>query len=106
MLPRNLAIQRLVIAEWPRFPELGRVFYESGPLVTLDNLTAFLRCEHERGELCIDDAAAATQHFISLLRGDVQIRVLLEVGDLSEAAHKRIADYTATAFMRLYGRPG
>lgn len=104
LLPQNLAIQRLVIAEWPRFPELGRVFYESGPLGTLRNLATFLHSEHERGLLRIDDATAAAQHFISLLRGDIQIRALLGVGDLSKAARKRVADYAVTAFMRLHGR--
>ncbi len=105
LLPQNLAIQRLVIAEWPRFPELGRVFYESGPLGTLDNLATFLQRESERGQLCIHDATAAAQHFISLLRGDIQIRALLGVGDLSKAARKRVADHAATAFMRLYAMP-
>lgn len=104
MLPRNLAIQRLVIAEWPRFPELGTVFYESGPLLTLRNLAAFLQREHQRGTLHIDDATAAAQHFISLLRGDIQIRALLGVGDLSKAVRKRVADHAVSAFMHLYAR--
>ncbi len=103
LLPQNLSIQRLVIAEWPRFPELGKVFYESGPLGTLQNLATFLDHECEHGRLCIDDATAAAQHFISLLRGDIQIRALLGVGDLSKTARKRVADYAVTAFMRLYG---
>lgn len=104
-LPRNLAIQRLVIAEWTRFPELGRVFYESGPLGTLQNLATFMQREGERGLLHFEDATVAAQHFISLLRGDIQIRALLGVGDLSKAARKRVADHAVAAFMRLYGRP-
>lgn len=102
-LPRNLAIFRLVVAEWPRFPELGTVFYDSGPAVTLRNLAAFL--ERQRKLLQIDDATAAAQHFISLLRGDIQIRALLGAGDLSKAARKRVADHAVDAFLRLYGLP-
>lgn len=104
-LPQNLAIQRLVIAEWPRFPELGAVFYESGPLVTLHNLAAFLQREQQRDRLRIDDPSAAAQHFISLLRGDIQLRALMGAGDLSAAARKRVADRAVDAFMRLYVTP-
>ncbi|MDE2149653.1 MAG: TetR/AcrR family transcriptional regulator [Gammaproteobacteria bacterium] len=101
-LPQNLAIQRLVIAEGPRFPELGTMFYEYGPAVTLRNLAAFLQRERTRGELQILDATAAAQQFISLLRGDIQIRALLGAGDLSKTARKRVADHAVKAFLQLY----
>lgn len=105
-LPRNLAILRLVIAEEPRFPELGTAFYESGPAVTLRNLAGFLEREHQRGRLRIDDAPVASQHLISLLRGDIQIRALLGAGDLSKAARERAADRAVEAFLRIYGCNG
>src|SRR5579859_3846502 len=40
--PNAAAVYRIVIGEGPRFPELGRIFYESGPRLTLDRLAAFL----------------------------------------------------------------
>lgn len=104
LLPQNLAIQRLVIAEMPRFPELGAVFYESGPAVTLSNLAAFLDREKDRSHLRFKDATVAAQQFISLLRGDIQVRALIGVGDLSDAARKHVADRTVEAFLRLYAR--
>lgn len=102
LLPQNLAIQRLVIAEMPRFPELGTVFYESGPAVTLSNLAAFLEREKRHSTLRFDDATVAAQHFISLLRGDIQIRALIGAGDLSDAARRRVADRAVEAFLRVY----
>lgn len=36
--PEVLAINRLVIAEAPRFQELGRIFYQNGPRATLDQI--------------------------------------------------------------------
>ena len=103
-LPRNLAILRLVIAEEPRFPELGTAFYESGPAEMLRNLTGFLTREHERGQLHIDDAAVAAQHLVSLLRGDIQLRALLGAGDVSDAARTRAANRAVQAFLTIYGR--
>lgn len=101
-LPRNVALFRLVIAESSRFPELGQVFYDSGPAVTLRNLTAFLERQRDRGQLHFADATDAAQHFISLLRGDIHIRALVGVGDLSKAAHRRVADQAVNTFLRLY----
>lgn len=103
-LPRNLAILRLVIAEEPRFPELGTAFYESGPAVMLRNLAGFLTREHQRGQLQIDDAAVAAQHLVSLLRGDLQIRALLGAGDVSDGARELAAGRAVEAFLRIYGR--
>lgn len=99
--PQNVAILRLVIAEIPRFPELGTLFYEAGPAVTRDNVAAFL--ERHRGSLRQVDAATAAQDFISLLRGDLQVRALLGVGDLSAAARHRTAERAVDAFLRVYG---
>jgi AcrR family transcriptional regulator len=100
--PDKLAILRLVIAEIPRFPELGPLYYEAGPAVTLTQLTAFL--DRHRGELRTRDTAAAAQDFLSLLRGHLLVRALLGAGDLSKAARKRVADHAVTTFLGLYGR--
>ena len=98
--PQNVAILRLVIAEIPRFPELGTLFYEAGPAVTRANVAAFL--ERHRELLRPVDAVTAAQDFISLLRGDLQVRALLGVGDLSAAARVRTAERTVDAFLRIY----
>ena len=101
--PQNLAILRLVLAEIPRFPELGRLFYDAGPAVTLSNLAAFL--SRNRQSLQLTDPLTAAQDLISLLRGDLQVRALLGVGDLSASARRRIAERAVGAFLRVYG-PG
>lgn len=99
--PQNLAILRLVLAEIPRFPELGKLFYDAGPAVTLANLAAFLS-RNRRSLQPMGDAATAAQDLISLLRGDLQIRALLGVGDLSIDARRRIAERAVDAFLRVY----
>lgn len=99
--PQNLAILRLVLAEIPRFPELGKLFYDAGPAVTLANLAAFLS-RNRRSLQSMEDAVTAAQDLISLLRGDLQIRALLRVGDLSVGARRRIAERAVDAFLRVY----
>ncbi|HEU0198291.1 MAG TPA: TetR/AcrR family transcriptional regulator [Nevskiaceae bacterium] len=105
LLPRNLSLLRLVIAELPRFPELGRTFYDSGPAVTLKNLTGFIERRIARGELRARDAAVAAQHFISLLRGDIQWRVLMGGVEISQTTRREAVDRSLEAFLQLYGAP-
>ena len=75
--PEVIAIHRQIIAEVPRFPELGRSFYAAGPTVVLRILADFLRRAAERGEIKIVDPELAAQLFISLVKGEAQFRMEL-----------------------------
>lgn len=56
-------VQRLVISEGARFPELGQVFYESGPKVVLGRIGEFLEELMDAGRLRKTDPWIAAQHF-------------------------------------------
>ena len=45
----TLAIYRIVVGETGRFPELGRIFYETGPRRVLSRLADYLREASEKG---------------------------------------------------------
>ena len=47
--PRMMQLRRLVIGEAGRFPELGRLFYDSGPGRTIDALAAVLKASPPAG---------------------------------------------------------
>ncbi len=56
-----LCLFRIVIAEGPRNPQLGRIFYEKGPERVKRRLTKYLEAARARGELnCADCTLAAT----------------------------------------------
>lgn len=61
-----ISINRLVIAETARFPELGRIFFDNGPKSVIGVITATLNQANETGELRIDDPASAAWRFKSL----------------------------------------
>lgn len=61
-----ISINRLVIGEAARFPELGRIFYDNGPKSVIGVITTTLLRATETGELSIDDPAAAAWRFKSL----------------------------------------
>lgn len=74
---RALSIYRVVVAEAPRFPELGRTFYESGPKAVLARLADYLAEATERGLLRVPDPDLAAEQFIGMVRGAAYLRQLL-----------------------------
>ena len=72
-----LAIYRLVVAESPEFPELGQLFYASGPQAALTQLENYFQRLNETGCFNIDDPVFAADAFFSMLRGDLHVRCLL-----------------------------
>ncbi len=72
-----LAIYRLVVAESPDFPELGQLFYASGPQAALTQLEDYFRRLNAGGNFNIADPVFAADAFFSMLRGDLHLRCLL-----------------------------
>jgi TetR/AcrR family transcriptional repressor of mexJK operon len=85
----GLTMYRIVVAEVPRFPELGRVFYESGPTIMIDRIANLLHRAADRGLLKIGDPRIAAIQFISLIRGELHLTRVLGL----KKASKNPADY-------------
>jgi TetR/AcrR family transcriptional regulator, mexJK operon transcriptional repressor len=85
----GLTMYRIVVAEAPRFPELGRVFYDSGPTVMIDRIAHLLRQAADRGLLKVHDPRIAAIQFISLIRGELHLTRVLGL----KRASKNPADY-------------
>jgi TetR/AcrR family transcriptional regulator, mexJK operon transcriptional repressor len=85
----GLTMYRIVVAEVPRFPELGRIFYDSGPTIMIDRIAEMLRRAADRGLLDIRDPRIAAIQFISLARGELHLTGVLGLKNAS----KNPADY-------------
>jgi AcrR family transcriptional regulator len=79
LTPGSLPLYRLVLAEAPRFPELGQVFYRSGPDRVAGALAAYLEEQHRRGALKVDDPRLAAEQFFGMVLGHLHIKVLLAI---------------------------
>lgn len=99
----TLAMFRLIVAESAREPAIGKLFYESGPLKGVERLARYLTQATERGELAIDDAHIAAEHFIALCQNRLmKTRLTNYVG---EPSRREIEDKVAKAvdlFLRAY----
>lgn len=76
---RTLAIYRIAMAESARFPELGRAFYENGPVSMMRRFSDWLAKLREAGLVEIDDLTMATQQFMALVRSGVFFRRSLAI---------------------------
>ncbi|MCJ2877418.1 TetR/AcrR family transcriptional regulator [Rhizobium pusense] len=61
-----MSINRLVIAEASRFPELGRIFYDNGPKSVIGVIAATLGSAMDHGELVRSEPTAEAWRFKAL----------------------------------------
>lgn len=75
--PERLGLFRLVVGESSRVPELGDVFYRSGPQSCGKGMTRFFGSVMERGLMRRADPERTAFQFIHALRGDLYMQVML-----------------------------
>jgi TetR/AcrR family transcriptional regulator, mexJK operon transcriptional repressor len=74
----SVSICRVVIAETPRMPELGQLFFEQGPAQITKKLTNYLSTATEQGHLnCTDPALAAKLLLGAIVGSECLISLIL-----------------------------
>ena len=97
------AMYRIVIAEAPRFPELGRAFYANGPAVKLGALVDYLTNVNERGLLKIDDPSLAASELVAMIGGMLHLRAMLGLSDeILAAEQEAVVIHAVDTFLRAY----
>jgi len=81
MLPEHIAQVRTVMAVSPKFPEIGRAFYETGPNYGTERLAGFFDHLAAGGELVIPDSRLAATLFVQMCQGDGMRRMMFCVSD-------------------------
>ncbi|WP_336098029.1 TetR/AcrR family transcriptional regulator [Roseovarius sp. CH_XMU1461] len=95
---------RACVAESHRFPELGRRFYASGPMMLKQRLGAVLEAYVARGDLVIEDMDLATSQFAELCKADMFVRCLCGIDcDHDQADIDRVVQGAADMFLARYG---
>ncbi len=98
-------IFRICVAESDRFPELGRQFYESGPMTMRRALVGYLTAARARGEIAADDLDLAADQFAELCKADLWPKLIFGLRDsFAEAEIARVIDGALDTFMARYGR--
>ncbi|MDX3659929.1 TetR/AcrR family transcriptional regulator [Streptomyces sp. ID05-26A] len=65
--PGMVALFRIVIAEAPRFPELGQTQFKLGKQPFFDAVRDYLAAEHEAGTLSVEDPILTATQFLGMI---------------------------------------
>ncbi|MFD9701090.1 TetR/AcrR family transcriptional regulator [Lentzea sp. NPDC059081] len=65
--PGMASLFRIVIAEAPRFPELGRTQFRLGKLPFFESVRDYLAQEHRGGTLVVDDPVLTASQFLGMI---------------------------------------
>jgi TetR/AcrR family transcriptional repressor of mexJK operon len=77
--PDGIALHRIITGEVSRFAALGEIFWHAGPERQRVQIELFLRRAADAGTLAFADARSAAEQFLSLTRGEIQLRQLLHL---------------------------
>ncbi len=101
--PDALSFLGWVIAETPRAPEIGRIFYELGPAMIAAKLNDYFTEAANRNLLCCGDPALATKLFLGTIMTDFQVRLLSPgSNDMSEAEIQELVATAVSMFLARY----
>lgn len=102
--PKVRALFRVIIAEVPRFPELGRELYEKGKLPYLLRLKDYVEAEIAAGTLQVDDVDLAIRQFLGMIN-DVVFWPHMLVVDLEESEDRirAVVDGAVDVIVKCYG---
>ncbi len=99
-----LAMYRICVSESPRFPEIGQLFYETGPELGRARLGAYFRTAQARGQLVIEDYDLAADQFLQLCQTTICDRILCGMQTrFSDAEIARVVDGAVDMFLARYG---
>jgi TetR/AcrR family transcriptional repressor of mexJK operon len=99
--PEAINIYRTAITQVAHFPDIGKLFYASGPMRCKELFADYLKGQHQRGTLHVSDPTRAANLFFSMLVGRMHMRLLLGVDkripqtEISEHIH-----YVVGVFLR------
>jgi AcrR family transcriptional regulator len=95
-----IALQRLVLAEAQRMPDLVEVYWQQGPGRGRARLACYLASQAERGVLNIPDPELAAASFWGMLQGPFQLKLLLGLrGPPTQVEIKAVVDDSVRRFL-------
>jgi AcrR family transcriptional regulator len=99
--PERTALFRLVLGECGRVPEVGDIFYRTGPQVIFQRVAELLRAAAARGQIAIADPEGMAHFFIDAVRGHMHMQVMLNPTRRPTAKEiERHVDFVVENFLR------
>jgi AcrR family transcriptional regulator len=103
--PTAISPLRTVIAIADRMPEVGRKFYEFGPMCGIGRLSKYLQDQVEAGVIAVDDCEVAAAQFLDSCQSTMFKPVLFNAGPPpSEERIAHVVGMAVRVFLRAYQR--
>ena len=106
--PESVDLFRVVVAEAPRTPELGAIFYDQGPGRVLRELAHYLRSADAQAQLRCNEPEQAAELLLGAVLGPFHLRRVTAPGAAPPDAPARCAHVGAAIamFLARYGAAG
>ncbi len=102
--PESIELHRLMVTLGTQDPKLSQIFFEAGPQRILLETERLLSRLQQTGQLRVDSAGNAAEHFLSLIKGVCNFRLLVGCGEMPDAATAEAhVQEVVGLFMRAYG---
>lgn len=99
-----LGAHRTLFSSAGTHPELCQTFYNSAPLLVVNEVADFLQLCHEHGTMCIKDSKIAADQFLSMFLGLSHIRCMLGLSKPSKKEDKELLARNVAMLIKLYGK--
>lgn len=98
------AYYRLMIDNSLSFPHLGKYFYGAGVKAATDMIECYLADAHAQGKITVEWPALSSEHFMGMLRGDLHLRVMLNIGrPPTQPQIEKYVELTVARFLKAHG---
>lgn len=102
--PESIELHRLMVTLGTQDPKLSQIFFEAGPQRILNETERLLSRLEKTGQLRFDSPKTAAEHFLSLIKGACNFRLLVGCGELpDDATAEAHVQEVVGLFMRGYG---
>lgn len=101
--PDVIALDRLIIGEAKRYPELARIFFENGPKRTVAALAEVMARCMDSGKIDARNAELAALHFKAICAGDLIENLMWgTIPQPTKEKLKKISDHAVKVFLDGY----
>lgn len=92
----------MLVAQAPRFPELGRTFFASGPGPSAKALGQYLQGLTQQGLLAIEDPELAAYQFVGMCEAGLTLTAHMQVNTPTDSEIERVVGSAVRLFLAGY----
>lgn len=101
LLPEGIRLFRVMVAESGQFPELGKIFYETGPRKICALISAYLKKEHDEGRLNVPNPDMSASFYMNMIKGNAHMQCLMALKEkIPPKERAEVVDYAVSIFLK------